>query len=109
MTRDPSPSVTTAWLLGAWQLLRCDAALDFTPGTRMHFHGDATLDYRIPTDGGVLQAQLRWHLDGGVLHTDLVDGSNPVQVGVVRGQAEVLEFDFAGARAWFVREAAARA
>ncbi len=101
---DPVPPVSAGWLHGGWRLLRCDAALEFTPGTRMRFHDDATLDYTIPTDEGELQVRLRWRLDGAVLRTDLAEGGNPVTVGVVRGQAEVLEFDFGGNRAWFVRE-----
>jgi hypothetical protein len=101
---DDAP-LTPAWLHGAWQLLRCDAALDFTPGTRMRFNDDATLDYTIPTDDGAVHVQLRWRLEGAVLRTDLVEGGNPVAVGVTQGRAGVLEFDFGGARAWFVREA----
>lgn len=97
------------WLRGGWRLLRCDRALDFTPGTRMRFNTDATLDYTIPTGDGTLQLQLRWMLDGATLHTDLPDGGNPVTVTVTRGQAGILEFDFGGARAWFVREERARA
>jgi hypothetical protein len=103
MTDDVAP-LDAAWLRGGWQLLRCDRALDFTPGTRMRFHADATLDYAIPTDDGSLHVQLRWTLDGALLRTDLVEGGNPVTVVVTQGKAGVLELDFGGARAWFVRE-----
>lgn len=96
-----------AWLRGGWRLLRCDAALEFAPGTRMRFNADATLDYAIPTDEGELHVRLTWRLDGSTLRTDLAEGGNPVSVGVVQGRAGVLEFDFGGGRAWFVREEAA--
>ncbi|MCU0618501.1 MAG: hypothetical protein MUF40_01120 [Gemmatimonadaceae bacterium] len=108
MSAESLPAVTAGWLVGTWRLLRCDAALEFTPGTRMQFHADATLDYHIPTDDGELRARLHWRLAGAVLHTDLAEGGNPVTVGVVHGRAGVLEFDFGGARAWFVRETPAR-
>lgn len=107
MSAEDAP-LDAAWLRGGWRLLRCDRALDFTPGTRMRFNADATLDYAIPTDDGTLHVQLRWTLDGTVLRTDLLEGGNPVAVGVTQGRAGVLEFDFGGARAWFVREERAR-
>ena len=111
MTR-PAPEeapLDAAWLRGGWRLLRCDAALEFAPGTRMRFNADATLDYAIPTDDGELHVRLSWRLEGATLRTDLPGGGHPVAVGVVQGQAGVLEFDFGGARAWFVREEPARA
>lgn len=91
------------WILGLWQLLRCDAALDLQPGTRMDFGADGRLVYTIPTADGPLRVVLIWRLTDGVLHTTLEDGSNPVQVGAQCADAEVLTLDFAGPRAWFVR------
>ena len=90
-------------LTGAWQLLRCDAPLEFQPGTRMEFADDGALHYTIPAPEGVLRVALRWHIDGGRLHTAHEDGSNAVVVGVARSDADVLTFDFGGPRAWFVR------
>lgn len=107
--RHEEAPLDAAWLRGGWRLLRCDRALEFTPGTRMRFNADATLDYTIPADEGTLEVRLRWQLDGTTLHTELLEGGNPVAVGVTQGQAGVLEFDFGGARAWFVREEPVRA
>lgn len=103
MTDRNTPQTTSDWILGRWQLLRCEAALDLEPGTRMEFEADARLEYTIPTATGPLRVPMRWRLDGDVLHTQLDDGTNPVQVIVSLGDAEVLTFNFAGPRAWFVR------
>jgi hypothetical protein len=99
----PSPVPSTDWILGTWQLLRCDAALELQPGTRMHFGTDQRLEYTIPTADGALRAELVWHLADGVLQTELEDGSNPLQVRATLEAADVLTFDFGGRLAWFVR------
>jgi hypothetical protein len=101
--RSVTAGVEAAALHGAWQLLRCETPLELEPETRMEFGPDGALTYRIPTAGGQLQVVLRWRLEVGVLHTQLEDGSNPVQVPVSLGEAGVLQFDFGGPRAWFAR------
>ena len=90
-------------LLGQWQLLRCETPLEIEPGTRMRFSADGMLEYAIPTAQGDLQLTLRWRLHVATLHTEHLDGSNPVTVSATLGAGEVLTFDFGGPRAWFVR------
>jgi hypothetical protein len=103
VTGDASGLVSAEWLIGTWQLLRCEAPLEIEPGTRMHFATDDRLEYSIPTADRPLQVTLQWRLEGDILHTQHADGSNPVQVRVTHGEADVMTFDFDGARAWFVR------
>lgn len=103
MTESSGPVGTEDWILGCWQLLRADAALELQTGTRMHFGADQRLEYSIPTDDRPLHLMLQWRLENGILHTQLEDGSNPVQVAVSFGDAEVLTCSFGGPRAWFVR------
>jgi hypothetical protein len=91
------------WLIGSWQVLRCDKPLEIQPGTRMHFGHGQRLDYAIPTVDRMVTVTLRWWLEGEMLHTEHQDGSNPVQVRVSLGEGDVLMFDFDGPRAWFVR------
>ena len=92
-----------ARVVGTWQLLRCEAPLEIEPETRMEFCNDAQLMYLIPTATGPLQVTLRWRVANGMLHTVHEDGSNPVQVRIALGDADVLTFDFGGPRAWYVR------
>ena len=94
---------STAWLVGVWQLLRCESPLEIQPGTAMHFLADNDLEYAIPAGEQLLRVTLKWHVEGGILHTAHDDGSNPVQVAIAHGDADVLTFDFGGPRAWFVR------
>jgi hypothetical protein len=104
MTESTTPDTAHHdWILGSWQLLRCDPEIELQPGTRMQFGADHQLEYLIPIPDHPLRVVLRWRVADGVLHTNLDDGSNPVQVGIVLGPAEVLTFDFGGPRAWFVR------
>lgn len=95
--------LTADALLGTWQLVRCDAPLEMQPGTQMHFEVANRLTYLIPTADGVVRVTLRWRLDSATLHTMHEDGSNPVQVRIALGDADVLTFDFGGPRAWYVR------
>ena len=93
----------TAWLIGGWRLLRCEAPLEIEPGTQMHFSVNDDLEYAIPAGDRLLRVTLKWRIEGGMLLTTHDDGSNPVQVGIAHGDADVLTFDFGGPRAWFVR------
>lgn len=103
MTEPTVPGPSTDWILGTWQLLRCDPELELQPGTRMHFGADQRLQYTIPTADAALRADLVWHFADGVLQTNLDDGSNPVLVRATLEAADVLTFDFGGRLAWFVR------
>jgi hypothetical protein len=99
-----TPPVTREWLLGTWQLLRHDSALEFTARTRMHFGQGDVLSYTIPTGQGDVHVSLQWTLSGDQLTTAHADGAHAVSVRIARGEADVLEVDFAGPRAWFVRD-----
>ncbi|MBC7843628.1 MAG: hypothetical protein H7099_15010 [Gemmatimonadaceae bacterium] len=104
MTLSGGPTEDTAsWLIGTWQLLRCETPLEIQSGTRMHFAADERLDYAIPTPEGLFRVTMRWSLARGVLLTVHDDGSNPVEVGATLEAGDVLTFDFGGPRAWFVR------
>ena len=103
MTGAASCECSAPWLIGTWQLLRSEAPLEIEPGTRMRFAADESLEYSIPTADRLLTVALRWRLDGAILHTMHEDGTNPVEVRVSRGEADVMAFDFDGAHAWFVR------
>ena len=83
--------------------MRSEAPIEIQPGTRMRFGADSTLEYAIPTGDRTLSVSLRWSLDGDALRTVHADGSNPVDVRVSLSEADVLTFDFDGARAWFAR------
>jgi hypothetical protein len=91
------------WILGTWQLLRCEPPLDIEPGTRMQFDMPDRLTYSIPTANGPLHVVLHWSVNGRALHTVHPDGSNAVRVDVTHDEADVLTYDFGGPRAWFVR------
>ena len=49
MTGAGNREVPAPWLIGTWQLLRCEAPLEIQPGTRMQFAADESLEYAIPT------------------------------------------------------------
>ena len=98
-----SYDTSTDWLIGTWQLLRCEPPLEIQSGTRMQFGANDDLEYSIPAGDRLLHVTLKWRLDGAILHTVHEDGSNPVQVAIAHGDADVLMFDFGGPRAWFVR------
>ncbi len=96
-------NTSAAWLIGVWELLRCEDPLEFQSGTRMRFSAVDDLEYAIPAGDGLLRVTLKWRVERGILHTVHDDGSNPVRVGILLGDADVLTFDFGGPRAWFVR------
>lgn len=102
-SEETPPDVTASWLIGIWQLLRCEEPLEIGAGTRMHFGADQRLEYAIPTPEGVFRVTLRWSFADGLLRTVHDDGSNPVEVRASLGAGDLLTFDFAGPRAWFVR------
>jgi hypothetical protein len=92
------------WLLGTWRLMRADAALDFAPGVRMEFRADGTLCYHIDVGGRDQVIDLRYRVDGEILHTENPASPHTMSVGISHGVGDVLRLDFAGALAWLVRE-----
>lgn len=96
----------THWLIGTWRLLRADAALDFAPGVRMEFLEDGTLHYHVEVGGRDQVIDLRYRLEHDMLHTENPAAPHAMSVRWSEGTGGVLVLDFAGPKAWLVREAA---
>lgn len=92
------------WLLGRWRLLRADVELDFTPGVGMDFRPGGQLRYTIPLQGRGHEVSLVYRVEGDVLRIDNPSTPHATATRFWRGAGDVLVFDFAGPRAWFVRE-----
>jgi hypothetical protein len=97
-------SPTLAWLFGTWRLMRAEAGLDFAPGVRMEFRPDGELRYHVDVGGRDQVITLRYRLEGPMLHTELDAGAHSMSVRMEAGVGGVLVLDFAGPRAWLVRE-----
>ena len=91
-------------LLGRWRLLRADSALDFAPGVRMDFRSGGRLLYGFDVGERREVVPLLYRVEGDVLHTDNPATTHEVSTHFLIGVGDVLILDFAGARAWFVRE-----
>ncbi len=94
----------THWLLGTWRLMRADSALDFAPGVRMEFRPDGELCYHVDVGGRDQVITLRYRLEGDTLHTENPSTPHSMSVRFALGVGDVLILDFAGPRAWLVRE-----
>ena len=95
-------------LLGRWRLLRADAALDFAPGVSMEFLVGGRLLYRFDVGPRREVMHLVYRVEDDILHTDHPGTTHEVTTRFAFGAGEVLIFDFAGQRAWFIRELAGR-
>ncbi len=104
---DPThdPHLVPPWLLGRWRLLRAEAGLDFAPGVAMEFRPGGRLRYSFDVGGRDQVIALVYQVEGNVLRTDNPSATHVVETHFRLGEAGVLEFDFSGARAWFVKEA----
>lgn len=91
------------WLLGRWRLLRAEPGLDLLPGAQMEFRGGGDLRYTLTVEGREAVFTLRYRVEAGVLYTAHEAGQK-AQVGLSLDVDKGLELDFAGRRAWFVRE-----
>lgn len=91
-------------LLGRWSLLRADPALDFAPGVRMDFQPGGRLFYGFDVGDGRQVMALCYRVEGDVLHTEYPATTHEVSTHFAFGPGDVLVLDFAGAKAWFVRE-----
>jgi hypothetical protein len=91
-------------LLGSWRLLRADAALDFAPEVRMEFREGGILRYTFAVGEGRQGIDLRYATVGDVLRTEVPGTTHETTARFEFGKGDVLILDFAGARAWFVRE-----
>ena len=97
---------SAAMLLGRWRLVRADAELDFAPDVSMEFLNGGRLMYEF-TAGGVRHlVNLLYRVDGSgdTLRTDNPAAPHERSTHFHFGAGEVLIFDFAGPRAWFVCE-----
>jgi hypothetical protein len=92
------------WLLGVWRLFRADAPLDFAPGVRMEFCPGGQLRYHITLGDREQIIELLYRVDGDVLLTDNPSHPHATAVRFSRGEGNVLILDFAGPRAWLIRE-----
>ena len=99
-----SPDERVDPLRGCWRLLRADAALDFAPGVRMDFRSGGRLLYGFDVGERREIVRLLYRVEGDVLHTDNPVTTHEVSTHFEIGKGDVLILDFAGARAWFVRE-----
>jgi hypothetical protein len=93
-------------LLGRWRLLRADAALTFAPDVLMEFRTGGRLLYEFSAGGKRHLVRLLYRVDGDgeTMHTDNPDAPHELVTHFHFGAGGALVFDFAGARAWFVRE-----
>jgi hypothetical protein len=98
------PDEVPDWLLGQWRLLRAEAGLDFAPGVRMDFAPGGRLRYSFVVDGRLHEVVLVYRVEADVLRTDNPAAPHATATRFALGAGGVLVFDFAGARAWFVRE-----
>ncbi len=103
--RAPDSHRVPAWLLGRWRLLRAEPGLDFAPGVAMEFLSGGRLRYSFDVGERTQVLALVYQVEGNVLRTDNPRAPHAVETHYRLGEAGVLEFDFSGVRAWFVKEA----
>ncbi len=101
--RDPHDA--PVWLLGRWRLLRAEPGLDFAPGVAMEFAPGGRLRYSFDVGDRLQIVALVYQVHGNTLRTDNPTSPHAVETHFRLGEAGVLEFDFSGTRAWFVKEA----
>ena len=87
-----------------WRLRRADPTLDFAPGVRMEFRPDGRLRYHVDVGGRDQVIELRYRVEGDLLHTDNPEAPHTMTVRIAHGEADALLLDFAGAQAILVRE-----
>lgn len=92
------------WLLGRWRLQRAEEGLEILPGTRMEFRHGGELVYTISLQGREAVFTLEYELTGGIIRTLHRGGGHAASARLCRENSGLLEFDFAGKRAWFARE-----
>lgn len=98
--QDPVPPT----LFGTWRLLRADPALDFAPDVRMEFRPGGQLLYGFDAGDHREIVPLVYRVTGDTLQTDNPISPHATSTHFEFGAGEVLILDFAGSRAWFVRE-----
>lgn len=98
------PGATMTSLRGTWRLLRADRSLDFAPEVRMAFVDDDHLHYSFDVGGARQVIALRYRVEGSLLRTEVPGTTHEATARFEFGPGDALILDFAGARAWFVRE-----
>lgn len=81
-----------------------EEGLDILPDTRMDFRSDGELFYTITMDGRQAFFELEYHIEGATLHTLHPAGTHQSVCKFFLENDGRLQFNFAGRRAWFVRE-----
>ena len=84
--------------------MRADTPLDFAPGAQMDFHLGGRLFYGFDVGDRRETVALLYRVEGDVLHTDNPLTTHEAATRFEIGAGGILIFDFAGPRAWFVRE-----
>ncbi|KAB7622702.1 hypothetical protein [Alkalilimnicola sp. S0819] len=91
------------WLFGEWRLREVEPGVELQEGTGMEFLAEGELVYTIPLEGRVHRFSLYYSVRGDELHTRQPEADHHQSVGFGRTESGLLEFDFAGVRAWFER------
>lgn len=104
MAQTPQGDPPPAWLLGRWRLQRAEPGLEILPDTAMEFRTDGVLIYTITVDSQQAVFELEYRIDGLLLHTLHPDGGHTATARFTLEIDDLLQFDFAGKRAWFARE-----
>lgn len=100
----PPPDLFGGTLLGRWRLLRADPALEFAAGVRMEFLPNGQLLYTIPVESDEMVVELIYRVEGNTLRTDNPLAPHATATQFAFGAGDVLILNFAGPRAWFIRE-----
>lgn len=96
--------MTTSRILGRWRLLSADRVLEFAPDVSMEFQAGGRLLYEFSVGDRRQAVVMAYRVEGDQLWTDHPGNSLARSTRFRFGEGDVLEFDFAGPRAWFVRE-----
>lgn len=92
-----------SWLLGRWRLQRAEPGVELLPDTRMEFRAGGELIYILTVEGQEAAFSLSFAVRGNMLHTEH-EGGHSMMARFDLEASGLLEFDFAGRRAWFRRE-----
>jgi hypothetical protein len=91
-------------ILGRWRLVLADGLLDFAPDVSMEFQAGGRLLYEFSVGNRRQAVAMLYRVEGDQLWTDHPGNSVVRSTRFRFAEGDVLEFDFAGPRAWFVRE-----
>jgi|SRR5690554_3656592 len=92
------------WLYGRWRFRDADADVGILPDTCMDFRTSGQLLYTVLVEGQQAQFDLQYQVRGNLLQTLNPDGGQTSSVAFERIGDDLLQLDFNGKRARFVRE-----